>query len=403
MPRRYTSQFDAAKDHVASHLQTLEEEAAGWREQAATKRAAAEGLARPHERLKRRRLLQDAEALERRAAEAAEAREGVGARMADYEAAYSHISSSVGGGKKSAETTPELAPKEDAGRIFAVQECELPPGATDPMHAGCETAQAAQAVNFKQWLEQRDVSSVKEGLVSEMLQELTGTVPKQRAQNSTRCGECARELVLSTVKAVLVCPSCGVSQPHLDATPSCIAYDEAGRREMYSTFSYTYRRVNHLIERLSQMQAESAPEVTPELLEQVCAELHKRRVPLESVNTAIVKEVLKRLKKRRAYEHVILITCKLQGRPPPKITRDTMDKIRRMFEAVQRPFERHCPSDRANFLSYSYVLYKFMQLLGAYELLPYFTLLKGKTKLQKQDLIFRKICDDLDWEFIPSV
>ena len=32
----------------------------------------------------------------------------------------------------------------------------------------------------------------------------------------------------------------------------------------------------------------------------------------------------------------------------------------------------------------------------------HFSLLKGRDKLDKQDEIFGKICDELDWQFIPS-
>lgn len=50
-----------------------------------------------------------------------------------------------------------------------------------------------------------------------------------------------------------------------------------------------------------------------------------------------------------------------------------------------------------------YTLYKFCELLGEDEYLQYFPLLKSNEKLFAQDQIWRKICKDLRWEFIPSV
>ena len=73
------------------------------------------------------------------------------------------------------------------------------------------------------------------------------------------------------------------------------------------------------------------------------------------------------------------------------------------FIAMQPAFEKHCPKDRKNFLSYSYCLYKFFQLLGFEDYLNSFTLLKGRDKLHRQDQIFRKICVELNWEFVPSI
>ena len=109
------------------------------------------------------------------------------------------------------------------------------------------------------------------------------------------------------------------------------------------------------------------------------------------------------LKLRKAYEHVAQITCKLTGKKPLRVPHEVEEMCRLMFIAVQPAFEKHCPKDRKNFLSYSYCLFKFFQLLGYDEFLDSFTLLKGRDKLARQDEIFKLICTELDWEFVPSV
>ena len=74
-----------------------------------------------------------------------------------------------------------------------------------------------------------------------------------------------------------------------------------------------------------------------------------------------------------------------------------------MFKEIQTQCLNNCPEDRKNFLSYSYVLHKFCELLELDELLVYFPLLKSREKLQQQDFIWKKICKDLKWQYIPSV
>ena len=74
-----------------------------------------------------------------------------------------------------------------------------------------------------------------------------------------------------------------------------------------------------------------------------------------------------------------------------------------MFKEIQTPFEKHCPKNRKNFLSYSYVIHKFIQLLNMNEYLVYFPLLKSREKLYQQDLIWKNICNDLNWQFINSI
>ena len=115
-----------------------------------------------------------------------------------------------------------------------------------------------------------------------------------------------------------------------------------------------------------------------------------------------LEKLLAILKLRKSYEHVAQITCRLTGVRPLRIPAEEEEKCRLMFIAVQPAFEKHCPSDRKNFLSYSYCLYKFFQLLGYEEFLDSFSLLKGRDKLAKQDEIFKKICEELDWEFVKS-
>jgi len=74
-----------------------------------------------------------------------------------------------------------------------------------------------------------------------------------------------------------------------------------------------------------------------------------------------------------------------------------------MFNKIQDPFAKHCPKERKNFLSYSYTLYKFFELLDKREYLIYFPLLKSREKLFEQEKIWTLICKELDWAFIKCI
>ena len=116
-----------------------------------------------------------------------------------------------------------------------------------------------------------------------------------------------------------------------------------------------------------------------------------------------MKNILKKLGYHQYYEHRAHIISKLNGIHPPKISRETENILRLMFKVIQEPFENHCPKNRVNFLSYSYTLHKFCQLLELDKFLVCFPLLKNRGKLRQQDQIWKKICKQLKWEFIPSV
>jgi hypothetical protein len=124
---------------------------------------------------------------------------------------------------------------------------------------------------------------------------------------------------------------------------------------------------------------------------------------IELMQLTTIKSILKKLNLNEYYEHIPYIKSKITGKPAPTINRKTEEKLKKMFDKIQEPFERHCPKDRINFLSYSYVLHKYCQLLELDEFIKCFPLLKSRSKLRAQDIIWKKICEDCNWQFYPSV
>ena len=93
----------------------------------------------------------------------------------------------------------------------------------------------------------------------------------------------------------------------------------------------------------------------------------------------------------------------LNGRKAPSLSIKEEEHLRALFKEIQLPFSNNCPEDRKNFLSYSYVLHKFCELLEYDYLLPHFPLLKSREKLLQQDIIWKLICKDLNWQYIASI
>jgi hypothetical protein len=85
------------------------------------------------------------------------------------------------------------------------------------------------------------------------------------------------------------------------------------------------------------------------------------------------------------------------------MSKELEEKLRLMFKEIQGPFMEVCPKNRTNFLNYSYVLHKFVELLGLDKYIEYFPLLKDREKLHQSDMIWKKICEKLGWHFIKSI
>ena len=214
-----------------------------------------------------------------------------------------------------------------------------------------------------------------------------------------RCNECNQEKVYIQTEGIFVCEKCGevemiITEPEKNTTGDIIP-DKIG---------YPYKRINHYSEWLSQFQAKESIEIPQEVYDKIIAELHKNRIyNMKTLTKLKIKEILKKLNLTSYYEHSTHIISKLSGLPPPTISRETEQILREMFKLIQEPFERHCPKDRINFLSYSYVLHKFCELLELDDFIKCFPLLKSREKLRDQDKIWKMICKDLRWQFIPSI
>ena len=213
------------------------------------------------------------------------------------------------------------------------------------------------------------------------------------------CFLCGVERKLFMSDGKMICPNCG------DEKFILIDSDKPSYKEPPRELSYfAYKRINHLNEWLAQFQAKESTDIPQEVYDKILLELKKERMEdISQLSTHKLREILKKLKLNKYYEHVPHIINRLNGVPPPTISRETEEELRRMFKEIQMPFHKFCPKDRKNFLSYSYVLHKFMQLLEMDEFLPCFMLLKSREKLHQQDQIWKKICEYLRWEFIPSV
>jgi hypothetical protein len=217
--------------------------------------------------------------------------------------------------------------------------------------------------------------------------------------NDDLCKKCNVEKIIYLSEGKQICPCCGVENFILidSDKPS---YKDPPREVSY----FAYKRINHFNEWLAQFQAKESTDIPAEVYDKILLELKKERLEnMCDLTPQKLREILKKLKKNKYYEHVPHIINKLNGQPPPIMTRETEEELRRMFKEIQIPFHKHCPKDRKNFLSYSYVLHKFVQLLELDEFLPCFMLLKSREKLHQQDQIWKKICEHLRWEFIPSV
>jgi rubrerythrin len=214
------------------------------------------------------------------------------------------------------------------------------------------------------------------------------------------CEKCDVSLVKTSED--YVCPACATSHNIDNRDPAAGLSFEQRMNEV--TPIYSYKRSNHFGEWLSKLQGKEATEIPVTVLDAVRIELKKIRIKeAKDIDQKRVKAILKKLKLSKYFDHVAYITNLLTGCKAPEFSPQLERELRCMFDTIQAPFQKYCPKNRKNFLSYSYTLYKFCELLEADEYLKYLPLLKSTQKLYQQDVIWKQICEHLNWQFIPSV
>jgi ribosomal protein L37AE/L43A len=204
------------------------------------------------------------------------------------------------------------------------------------------------------------------------------------------------ELICSNHDGIMICNKCSASFKYL------IHNDKPSYKEPPKEISfYAYRRINHFKEILSQFQAKESTDIPHEIIENIKAQIKKERIKKENLTNKKTKEILKKLGYNKYYEHIPFIKDKL-GIKPPVMSPHLEETLCNLFIDIQIPYAKFCPLDRVNFLNYYYTLYKLCELLGETSYLPHFPMLKEQKKIE-QDEIWKQICKELDWDFIPTL
>jgi len=212
------------------------------------------------------------------------------------------------------------------------------------------------------------------------------------------CNFCNKgEMIAVDYEGIMICNFCSNSVKYLveNEKPS---YKEPPKEVCF----YAYKRINHFREILAQFQAKETTQIPDEVIENIIQQIKKERIDLSQMTNKRTKEILKKLGYNKYYEHIPFIKDKL-GIKPPIMSSELENMLCNLFMDIQGPYAKFCPDDRVNFLNYYYTVYKLCELLNQHHFLPYFPMLKDREKRIEQDEIWKKICEELQWEYIATI
>jgi len=208
------------------------------------------------------------------------------------------------------------------------------------------------------------------------------------------------ELIPQDEEGILICNNreCGKFITYI------IDSSKPTNKEPPNEVSYTaYIRLNHFKEILSQFQAKETTQIPEDVIDAIRARIKKERIQdISLINYDKMRDILRKLGLNKYFEHIQYINS-LFGIKPPIMNEELHETLCVLFIEIQKPWAVHCPANRTNFFNYTYTLYQLCVLLDQTQYLPYIPMMKDREKQLEQDMIWKKVCQDLDWQFCPTV
>jgi hypothetical protein len=230
--------------------------------------------------------------------------------------------------------------------------------------------------------------------------------PENNINEDNYCYECNEFKILNPDEAIMICELCG-KKTTIVTNPEKPSMKDPPAENKY----YEYKRYTHFCDWLSNLQGKESSRVPDEVINVVIREITREKMEdrIDELSESDIRRYLKKYSKinyDRYYDHSTQILFRITEIPPIQMTPEMEQNLKLMFLEIQEPFELY-KGDRRNFSSYSYMIYKFCQLLDYVEFLPKLKLHKNKTKLYEHDRIWKKICnhvggEEKGWKFIKS-
>lgn len=223
-------------------------------------------------------------------------------------------------------------------------------------------------------------------------------------QSSPECEFCKKPAVIFTPRtASYSCTACGLVNTRTFFNMDNIGFVD---KDQYTKVTLPYDPLSHFKEFLSRLQATERTQIPPVVIESV-----KKRCRMNRVDYANDPSSLTYLKCRtylqqegyaNRFENICSIIYEITGVRPVTLSDVQIRHLTSMFIEVTKSYSK-VKKERRNLLSYSYQVYKYCQLLGIDQALPFLPLFKDDVNLSRADKLWKELCQILGYEYIETV
>lgn len=223
--------------------------------------------------------------------------------------------------------------------------------------------------------------------------------PEARRINPCFCKNCWQTdtTIFDQRQDLCVCQYCGETSIPTE-TPG---YTRKSRR-LYRPRKYSdnfYKRGFHFRSWLLRLQGKERRRVPGSVIDQVRTLLEKDGIV--SLNYWIVRSALKHLGHTQYYNNCIQIMATIRGRPLFTLTQAHESALLCMFMSLRDVYTK-VTDERINMLHYAYVIRKLCEIRGWTRASRCIPLQKSSVRIQLQDLVWKRICEEKGWPFTPT-
>jgi hypothetical protein len=197
---------------------------------------------------------------------------------------------------------------------------------------------------------------------SEYKDELLSILDKQHNKNipvfnNDICEGCKYDIkTIEPMDGYITCISCGLVHEVIYDKEYVPTYKEFQDIEFVPYFMY--KKINHFQDWINFIQGKENTTIPTDIILKIKKEI--KRLKLNDIDYYVLRSVLKKLKLNKYYENssLILNILNIGNHKSVSLTREQENILINKFKIIQRPYDKHIPEGRSNFLSYSFILRK---------------------------------------------
>ena len=217
------------------------------------------------------------------------------------------------------------------------------------------------------------------------------------------CEMCLAYKVVDPTTDMHICKRCMRSTPYMENDSKNLSFGE----RIQFTKNIAYERINHFRKWITNIQGQERTIVPKEVIQRVEDAIYSnsfKSADNSDIDVETIKYYLRKIGHAKYYANAPQIERILTGRSVLTFTQKETNILISMFHQYLEPFEKFKKNKRENSLYYGYLLYKFCELQGWYQYLPYL----GRWRLKSEDCraehdeIWKQICEYRDWRYIET-